>query len=129
MKLQYVRAFIVLLAGLIALIINMCMGRPITLSLFIVLVVILIFYVIGTLVVEILEKGMDKFKRSESADVSDEPEEMNQQPEEQTVGNVHFDEDEEDDNIMIYKLLGCLQWMRPKEINFGKNISKTSRNS
>lgn len=97
MKLQYVRAFIVLLAGLIALIINMCMGRPITLSLFIVLVVILIFYVIGTLVVEILEKGMDKFKRSESADVSDEPEEMNQQPEEQTVGNVHFDEEEEDE--------------------------------
>ncbi len=97
MKLQYVRAFIVLLAGLIALIINMCMGRPITLSLFIVLVVILIFYVIGTLVVEILEKGMDKFKRSESADISDEPEEMNQQPEEQTVGNVHFDEDEEDE--------------------------------
>lgn len=97
MKLQYVRAFIVLLAGLIALIINMCMGRPITLSLFIVLLVILIFYVIGTLVVEILEKGMDKFKRSESADISDEPEEMNQQPEEQTVGNVHFDEDEEDE--------------------------------
>ena len=97
MKLQYVRAFIVLLAGLIALIINMCMGRPITLSLFIVLVVILIFYVIGTLVVEILEKGMDKFKLSESADVSDEPEEMNQQPEEQTVGNVHFDEEEEDE--------------------------------
>lgn len=97
MKLQYVRAFIVLLAGLIALIINMCMGRPITLSLFIVLVVILIFYVIGTLVVEILEKGMDKFKRSESADDSDEPEKMNQQPEEQTVGNVHFDEDEEDE--------------------------------
>ena len=52
---------------------------------------------IGTLVVEILEKGMDKFKRSESADLSDEPEEMNQQPEEQTVGNVHFDEDEEDE--------------------------------
>lgn len=97
MKLQYVRAFIVLLAGLIALIINMCMGRPITLSLLIVLVVILIFYVIGTLVVEILEKGMDKFKRSESADDSDEPEEMNRQPEEQTVGNVHFDEDEEDE--------------------------------
>lgn len=97
MKLQYVRAFIVLLAGLIALIINMCMGRPITLSLFIVLVVILIFYVIGTLVVEILEKGMDKFKRSESADDSDEPEEMNRQPGEQTVGNVHFDEDEEDE--------------------------------
>ena len=97
MKLQYVRAFIVLLAGLIALIINMCMGRPITLSLLIVLVVILIFYVIGTLVVEILEKGMDKFKRSESADDSDEPEEMNQQPEEQKVGNVHFDEDEEDE--------------------------------
>ncbi len=97
MKLRYVRAFIVLLAGLIALIINMCMRRPITLSLFIVLVVILIFYVIGTLVVEILEKGMERFKRDESADVSEEPEEMDRQPEEQTVGNVHFDEDEEDE--------------------------------
>ena len=47
--------------------------------------------------VENLEKGKDKFKRSESADDSDEPEKMNQQPEEQTVGNVHFDEDEEDE--------------------------------
>ena len=59
MRLQYIRAFIVLLAGLIALIVNMCMGRQITISLLIVLIVILIFYVIGTLVVEILQKGMD----------------------------------------------------------------------
>ena len=68
MRLQYIRAFIVLLAGLIALIVNMCMGRQIIISLLIVLIVILIFYVIGTLVVEILQKGMDS---SENADVDE----------------------------------------------------------
>ena len=62
MKLQYVRAFIVLLAGLIALIINMCMGRPITLSLLIVLVVILIFYVINSNGVNLLMIQMNRRK-------------------------------------------------------------------
>ena len=60
MKLQYLRAFIVLLAGLIALIINMKTGREVTRSLLIVLIVIVVFYFIATLVVEILQQGMEK---------------------------------------------------------------------
>ena len=39
MKLQYVRAFIVLLAGLITLLINMKTGRTVTSSLLILLIV------------------------------------------------------------------------------------------
>lgn len=58
MKLQYLRAFIVLLAALITLIINMKMGRMVVHSLLIELIVILIFYVIGTLVVEIIQKEL-----------------------------------------------------------------------
>lgn len=98
MKLRYVRAFIVLLAGLIALIINMCMKRQITLSLFIVLVVILIFYVIGTLVVEILEKGMERFRQSDTEEaVPHTEEEAQQELNPQNVeGTVHFDDDEEE---------------------------------
>ncbi len=75
MKLQYIRAFIVLLAGLIALIINMRTGRDVTVSLLIVLVVILIFYFIGTLVVEILQKYMEQ-----PSDVNDSEEEDEEQP-------------------------------------------------
>lgn len=59
MKLQYLRAFIVLLAGLITLIINIRTGRDITISLLIVLIVILIFYFIGTLSVELIQKSID----------------------------------------------------------------------
>ncbi len=62
MKLQYLRAFIVLLAGLIALIINIRTGREVTVSLLIVLIVIVIFYFIATLVVEILDRGLQKAK-------------------------------------------------------------------
>lgn len=60
MKLQYLRAFIVLLAGLITLIVNMKTGKPVVLSLFIVLIVLLVFYVIGTLAVELLQKSLDE---------------------------------------------------------------------
>ena len=44
MKLRYIRAFIVLLAGLIALILNMRVHRNINISLLIVIGVILLFY-------------------------------------------------------------------------------------
>ena len=59
MKLQYVRAFIVLLAGLIALIVNIKTGRDITISLLIVLIVILGFYFLGTLAVELIQRSMN----------------------------------------------------------------------
>ncbi|MBR1597442.1 MAG: hypothetical protein IJ661_00855 [Lachnospiraceae bacterium] len=77
MKLQDLRSFIVLLAGLIALIINMKTGREVTVSLLIVLVVILVFYFIGTLMVEILQRGIEKAARDDSSsdDEKDETEE------------------------------------------------------
>ena len=60
MKYQYIRAFIVLIAGLLALIINMKMGRDVTTSLLIVLIVLLVFYFLSTLVVEILQRSIEK---------------------------------------------------------------------
>lgn len=66
MRLRYLRSFIVLLAGLITLIVNMKMRKDVTSSLFIVLVVLIVFYFIGTLVVEIIQASLNK---------TDEPEE------------------------------------------------------
>lgn len=94
MKLQYVRAFIVLLAGLITLLINMKTGKPVTASLFIVLVVIIIFYVIGTLVVEIIQKGLDVDDNQLS---SDDPEtEAAEAEEEEKEEAIAFSFDEDD---------------------------------
>ena len=56
MKLQYLRAFIVLLAGLVALISNIKAHTDVTKSLLIVLIVIIVFYIIGTLIIEIFQK-------------------------------------------------------------------------
>ena len=99
MRLQYIRAFIVLLAGLIALIVNMCMGRQIIISLLIVLIVILIFYVIGTLVVEILQKGMDSSENADGDEQSVEEEEDTQDNLENRDDspNVHFDDEDEEE--------------------------------
>lgn len=99
MRLQYIRAFIVLLAGLIALIVNMCMGRQIIISLLIVLIVILIFYVIGTLVVEILQKGMDS---SENADVDEQSVEEEEDTQDNLENrddssNAYFDDEDEEE--------------------------------
>ena len=95
MRLQYGRAFIVLLAGLIALIVNMCMRRPIVISLLIVLIVILVFYVIGTLVVEILQKAMNQSK-DEDADLNPSEEESNETEKVEDSAEVRFDDDEEE---------------------------------
>lgn len=96
MKLQYVRAFIVLLAGLITLIINMKTGIPVTMSLFRVLVVLIIFYIIGTLVVEILQKGLDVAdEQNSSEDNEKESTEDVEDDKEETVAFA-FDEDEMD---------------------------------
>ncbi len=99
MKLRYVRAFIVLLAGLIALIINICLKRQITLSLFIVLITILIFYVIGTLVIEILQKGMEQAEKDVSASAAttdDVVADADGENEGKITESVGFDEDEEE---------------------------------
>jgi len=74
MKYQYIRAFIVLLAGLLTLIVNMKTGRDVTLSLLIVLVVLLVFYVLATLMIEILQRAMEK-KEEQNTEPSDDSEE------------------------------------------------------
>ena len=71
MKYQYIRAFIVLLAGLITLIVNMKTGKNVTISLLIVLIVLLVFYVLATLIVEILQKTMDKDDQQEADEEND----------------------------------------------------------
>ena len=101
MKLRYLRAFIVLLAGLITLIVNMKMHRQVTLSLFIVLVVLIIFYVLGTLAVEIIQHSMEKEKRKNEMDHSfteDDWDETEEEQEEEIPAeeepHVSFDDDE-----------------------------------
>ncbi len=82
MKLQYLRAFIVLVAALITLIVNMKTGRAVVHSLFFELIVILVFYVIGTLVVEIIQKELTEADDEISAS------------EEETTKEVSVDTDE-----------------------------------
>lgn len=88
MKLQYVRAFIVLLAGLITLIMNIKTGKDVNTSLLTVLIVILIFYVIATLIVEILQKSLMK---TEDADEED----AEQTEETEGTGEELYDDEEE----------------------------------
>lgn len=71
MKYQYIRAFIVLLAGLITLIVNMKTGKSVTASLLIVLVVLLVFYVLATLIVEILQHAMENEEQQEADEEND----------------------------------------------------------
>ena len=103
MKYRYIRAFIVLLAGLITLIMNMKTGRNVTESLFIVLVVLLVFYVLATLVVEILERSMENSNQQE--DVSEEDDEevsesndaepLEEEESEMETSEIRFDDDDE----------------------------------
>lgn len=89
MKFQYLRAFIVLVAGLVAIILNMKTHKEVTWSLFIVLVVLIIFYFLATLLLEIFQDVLEKLE--------DEPEEITHLDEdEQAKEEVHvsFDEDE-----------------------------------
>ncbi len=78
MKLRYLRAFIVLLAGLIALIINMKTHKNINVSLFIVLIVILVFYIIATLIVEILQRSLTSNDKDEVEIVTSSEEEVDE---------------------------------------------------
>lgn len=68
-KYQYLRAFIVLVAALITLIVNIKTNRNVTVSLLLLTGVIIVFYIIATLIVEILQRTM-------------EPEEMNDENQE-----------------------------------------------
>lgn len=72
-KYKYARAFIVLLAALIALLLNMKYQRELNKSLVIVLVVIIVFYAISTVAIRLI----DKIKNMEKTEVvsSDEEDE------------------------------------------------------
>ena len=94
MKLQYVRAFIVLLAGLITLLINMKTGRTVTSSLLILLIVLIVFYVIGTLIVEILQKELEDTDNQESSE--DEENQSEEESEEMSEDEVSYSFEEED---------------------------------
>ncbi len=95
MKLQYLRAFIVLVAGLITLLINMKTGRPVTQSLLIVLIVIIIFYVIGTLVVEILQQGLENDDSTSESETSENDEQNDENEKEEPIA-FSFDDDDVD---------------------------------
>lgn len=98
MKYQYIRAFIVLLAGLIALVLNIKTGRSVNTSLFIVLVVILVFYVIATLVIELLQRSYEwTEQRGEEPDEKDSDENLSEEVvegEQTSSQGIAFDEDE-----------------------------------
>lgn len=93
MKLQYLRAFIVLVAGLITLIMNIKTGKAVTTSLLILLVVILVFYFLASLAVEILQHYMNSSPSEDNTEMTEDPDVAE---EEQAVAEPHasFDEDE-----------------------------------
>ena len=91
MKLRYIRAFIVLLAGLIALILNMKAHRNINVSLLIVIGVIIFFYLISTLLLEILDRSFGD-KSDKVVVVSEEANEENNEVMEDSY-EIPFDEE------------------------------------
>lgn len=96
MKLRYLRAFIVLVAGLVTLIVNIKTQKNVTTSLFIVLVVLLVFYVLATLIVEILQKAMEQsYDVPEENVESEETQEENSEESDVDESNYVF-EDEDD---------------------------------
>lgn len=78
MKLQYLRAFIVLLAGLITLIINIRSHKDVTISLLILLIVIIVFYLIATFLVEILQHSLEQNKKIEQIQIIEEESKENE---------------------------------------------------
>ena len=93
-KYQYLRAFIVLLAGLITLIINIKTNKDVTVSLLILLCVIIVFYIIATLIVEILQRAMNPPEENEeNQDTNDEEEESESVDVDSEQMSDDFDED------------------------------------
>lgn len=100
MKYRYLRAFIVLLAGLVTLVVNIKTNKNVTVSLLILLGVIVVFYVIATLCVEILQHSMNQKEskkedqtESEQTDTDEKEEEMMEQAVYNTSDNF-FEDDE-----------------------------------
>lgn len=100
MKYQYIRAFIVLLAGLVTLVINMKTAKNATTSLAILLGVLIVFYFLATLIVEILQKAMEQKEDSDDIDGEYESEtgendDLEESMEPGADGNVSFDVEDE----------------------------------
>lgn len=99
MKLRYIRAFIVLMAGLVTLIVNIKTHKDVTVSMLILLVVILIFYVFATLAVELWQKSVEESNRlaekEEDEEVEEEQkEEVSEEETESTAQQISFEEEE-----------------------------------
>lgn len=94
MKLQYLRSFIVLVAGLITLIMNIKTGKEVTASLLTLLVVLLVFYVLATLIVEILQHYMNSSNQSEGNIELAKETDMEEEEQAEAEPQISFDEEE-----------------------------------
>ena len=71
MKLRWLRPFIVLLAAMIVLISNFVLKRPIISALIWLLGTIIVFYIISSIVIRVIERAIHSEKEEE---ISDQPE-------------------------------------------------------
>lgn len=71
MKLRWLRPFIVLLAAMIVLISNFVLKRPIISALIWLLGTIIVFYIISSIVIRMIERAIHSEKKEE---ISDQPE-------------------------------------------------------
>lgn len=71
MKLRWLRSFIVLLAAMIVLISNFVLKRPIISALIWLLGTIIVFYIISSIVIRVIERAIHSEKKEE---ISDQPE-------------------------------------------------------
>lgn len=71
MKLRWLRPFIVLLAAMIVLISNFALKRPIISALIWLLGTIIVFYIISSIVIRVIERAIHSEKKEE---ISDQPE-------------------------------------------------------
>jgi amino acid transporter len=71
MKLRWLRPFIVLLAAMIVLISNFVLKRPIISALIWLLGTIIVFYIISSIVIRVIERAIHSEKKEE---ISDQPE-------------------------------------------------------
>ena len=68
MKLRWLRPFIVLLAAMIVLISNFVLKRPIISALIWLLGTIIVFYIISSIVIRVIERAIHSKKKEETSD-------------------------------------------------------------
>ncbi|CCY58886.1 unknown [Clostridium sp. CAG:632] len=68
MKLRWLRPFIVLLAAMIVLISNFVLKRPIISALIWLLGTIIVFYIISSIVIRVIERAIHSEKKEETSD-------------------------------------------------------------